>query len=149
MILNENNSEEEDKIDMICNNSVDVLTLIRNITLYKLVEVLDLKVIQLLSLDYEKIYVLVNADEQVLKKEAARLNYTMQIEAGTLDLLSFEPVAADLRPLRFIKVSKPTKVEDLEKDLKLLFKIIYMVDTSKFPLNQSYKTPSLTLIKHL
>lgn len=69
----------------------DVATLVYNIFLHKINVGLSLESQSVMSIDGTKIYVVVKADEQDLKRTAEKCNYTMQLAIGLTDLTSLEP----------------------------------------------------------
>ncbi len=114
--------------ELISTKAEDVLTLLRNITINKLVNVIGFKVRQVLSLDYKNIYALLYTSDSTIKKEAERTNFHLQVEIGSLDLLSLEPINDNLIPLRFVKKWKKEDIVKKELSLKYLFKLLYKVD---------------------
>jgi len=101
-------------------------SLIRNICIYKLTKVLKLDTLSILSKTGEFIYVLVNADEELIKDWAEKTEYQLQIEMGLSDPMSLEPCDYKWRPLRLSKSrTKPNNIYEKEKELELLFYRIY------------------------
>jgi hypothetical protein len=103
----------------------DILTVIRNICIYKITRVLNLRTFSLLSETGEYIYLLIHAEDDVLKYWAKHMEYKLQFEVGVTDLISLEPCDSKMRPYRFIKYEKPIEVSDLEKELENLYKFLY------------------------
>jgi hypothetical protein len=95
----------------------DLCTLIRNIAIFKLNKVLHLKTAMVLSENGDQIFVLINVDDSLLKDEAERTEFLLQLEIGATDLLSLEPCDKRWRPYRFISEGKPSEVRMLEHDL--------------------------------
>ncbi len=73
-------------------------------TIYKLINVYNLKLFCILSQTGEFIYILIHASEDALKKEAERIGFFLEYQLGASDILSLEPVDENLRPIRFLKV---------------------------------------------
>lgn len=63
-----------------------------------------------MSLDGNYIYIVIKADESMLKRVAEEIEYTMQLSIGLTDLASLEPWDSYFRPLRKCKSSH----EDVE-----------------------------------
>lgn len=103
----------------------DILTLLRNISLFKLSKVLHLQTASLFSEDGSKIYVLIHADEDLLRDHADWIEYELQFEIGSTDLLSLEPCDDNLRPYRLITDDKPDDIYKLEQELKNFSDLIY------------------------
>ena len=99
----------------------DILTLVRNIVMYKLNKVLHIQTVNILSDNGEFIYVLLHVDDETLKDEAERIEFPLQFEIGSTDLISLEPCDENFRPFRFIKKGKSKEIKDIEEELKKLF----------------------------
>lgn len=113
----------------------------RNITLYKLNKLLSIKTHSFLSTKGDKIFVLMHADEEVLKNEAERIDFNLQFEVGATDFLSLEPCDEKLRPYLFTKQSKPSYITDLEKTLEDFHKMFYEQDYQHL-MNQHISEPA-------
>lgn len=79
----------------------------------------------MLSEKGDYIYVLCNFEEDILKEEAERLEFEMQMEVGSSDLLSLEPCDKKWRPYRFVKEGKPRDIKLLEEELQEFYIILY------------------------
>lgn len=96
-------------------------------------KVLKLDTLCLLSKSGEFIYVLLTADEQLLRDWAEKIEYEMQLEIGQSDPLSLEPCDYKLRPLRLSKSpSKLAIVFEKEKELENFFVRIYQKELDFF-----------------
>jgi hypothetical protein len=104
------------------------MSLIRNISLYKINSILGLKSLSLLSENGESIFVLIHADENQLKKEAERIEFPLQFEIGITDLISLEPCDRKWHPYRFVKEGKPHDINNLEKNLTDFMILLYQDD---------------------
>jgi len=101
-------------------------------------------VYQILSKSGEFIYVLIYANDEVLKKEADRIHFNLELEIGAIDLLSMEPIDVNLRPLRYIFHTKPLNIIEKEKTLEPLYESIFMNDDNRIQLfNFRYFCPRI------
>jgi len=97
--------------------------------LYKLTKVLKLETLSLLSKTGEFIYVLISAEEDLLKDWAEKTEYQLQLEIGESDPLSLEPCDYKWRPFRLSNSNtKPGIIVGKEKELEILFAKIYKRD---------------------
>jgi hypothetical protein len=103
----------------------DILTLLRNISMFKLTKVLHLQTAALFSEDGEKIYMLIHADEELLRDHADWIEYELQFEIGSTDVLSLEPCDDKLRPYRLMNEDKPGDIVKLELELKNFSDVIF------------------------
>jgi hypothetical protein len=78
----------------------DLLTLMRNMLLYKLTLRANLFVRQFLLRDEKSIILVVDSSEETLEKYAQSNGVLMEVDMGAIDLFSFEPVDSYNRPLR-------------------------------------------------
>jgi anoctamin-10 len=101
----------------------DVHSLVFNIFLYKINVGLKLDSRTILSLDGNKIYVVIKADDGDLKRAAEQSQFTMQLAIGLTDLTSFEPCDRYYRPFRKCE-NIYDNIEDKEKELYEYFAIV-------------------------
>jgi hypothetical protein len=90
--------------------------------MYKITKILNLNTKRLLSVDGEKIYLLINADEDDIKLNAEAQEHNLQLAIGLSDLQSLEPVDEKFRPFRQIE-NNDDEIESLENDLLEFFAI--------------------------
>lgn len=114
-----------DKWKCVSSQAKDLQTLIRNITLYKLTKVLHFKTFTLLSQGGEYIYVLIHANDDILKNEADWQEYHLQFEIGNTDLISLEPCESKMIPFRSIINDKPDVIKKLEQETESFVKFLY------------------------
>jgi len=110
----------------------DLHTVIRNIALYKLSKVLHFKTFSLLSEKGDYIYVLINANEDLLKNEADWMEFPLQFEIGNTDLISLEPCDEKYIPLRCVTLGKPDFIVKLEEETQNFMKFLYEDEWENF-----------------
>ena len=81
----------------------DVLSLVRNVIMFKLVGSLGLKVKQIVSKTGEFIYLVIAADEADLEIEAERTRYSKEMEIALTDIQSLFPCDKNLRPMHLLR----------------------------------------------
>jgi hypothetical protein len=113
------------KWSFITSQAKDLYTVIRNIALYKLSKVLHFKTFPLLSEKGDYIYVLLNANEDLLKNEADWMEFPLQFEIGNTDLISLEPCDEKYIPLRCVTLGKPDFISKLEDETQSFIKFLY------------------------
>lgn len=96
---------QKDTIDQLIWENIggrprDLLTLFRNVLLYKLTRRANMFVRQFLSKDEHSIMVVVDISEETLQRYAQTNGVLMEVDMGSIDLFSFEPVDVYNRPLR-------------------------------------------------
>lgn len=91
----------------------------------------------------EYIYALISADEELLKDQAEKSEYQLQLDVAETDPLSLEPCDAKWRPLRLSKAAnKSEKILNKEKEIEFLYTHIYKKEPdylkNLFPSEQAY-----------
>lgn len=81
-----------------------------------------------MSGDGDNIFVLCHFEEEVLREEAERMEFEIQMEVGSTDLFSLEPCDSKWRPYRLVTDKKPENIKKLEEELQDFFIIIYQDD---------------------
>lgn len=101
----------------------DVSSLVYNIFIHRINIGLMLDSESIISLDGQKIYVVVLADEGDLRRTAEDSKYTMQMAIGLTDLTSLEPCDIFLRPLRKCD-TQHEEIEKIEKELEEYYAVV-------------------------
>lgn len=110
----------------VSSESFDLKSLVRNVCLYKLTKVLKLNTLCILSKSGEFIYVLISADEELLKDQAEKSEYQLQLDVAETDAFSLEPCDDKWRPLRLSKSpNKPERLFEKEKQIEFFYMHIY------------------------
>lgn len=94
---------------------LDLLSLVRNTLLTKLVYHLGLSVKVVFSPNYQYIFVLIAADEMDLVQQAQRTSFPVAIDLLRVDQEAFEPCSSTFRPLSHILASKKDVLEEYVK----------------------------------
>ena len=121
----------------------DYLTLMRNVLLVKLGLHLGLHTKQVISSNGNYIYILICADDELLKNEAESDNYNLQMEIGEIDLPSLEPVDEDFRPLRILEHKNENVkrlISDMNRDYPDIMELLKLSEVEETP----YKPKGLT-----
>lgn len=114
----------------------DYLTLMRNVLLVKLGLHLGLHTKQVISSNGNYIYILICADEEILKNEAESDGYNLQMEIGEIDLLSLEPVDENFRPLRIIEHKNENVkrlISDMNRDYSDIMELLKLSEVEETP----------------